>query len=64
VAIANTNDISPYVNNPDKAAFAAEGAKELVGADALDTDLIPRVGGGDFSFFWKRALDLICGWTG
>jgi len=38
------------VNNPDKAAFAAEVAKELVGADALDPDLIPRMAVEDFSY--------------
>ena len=50
VSIAYTNDIPPTVNNPDKAAFAAEVAKELVGADALDPDLIPRMAVEDFSY--------------
>ncbi|WP_299757709.1 amidohydrolase [uncultured Boseongicola sp.] len=50
VSITYTNDIPPTVNDPDKATFAAEVASELVGADAVDNHLIPRMGVEDFSY--------------
>ena len=38
------------VNAPEQTAFAADVAREIVGADRVDDDTVPSMGGEDFSF--------------
>jgi len=38
------------VNTPEQTAFAAEVAEDVVGADRVDADTAPSMGGEDFSF--------------
>jgi amidohydrolase len=42
------------VNAPEQAAFAAEVAREVAGAERVDDDAPPSMGGEDFSFMLER----------
>ena len=42
------------VNAPQQAAFAAEVAREVAGADRVDDDVAPSMGGEDFSFMLEE----------
>jgi len=45
-----SRDYPVTVNNPEKTEFAAAIAREVAGADRVDTDYPPVMGGEDFSF--------------
>src|SRR5690606_34317626 len=42
------------VNSPAQTAFAAEVAREIVGPDRVDDDVVPSMGGEDFSFMLQE----------
>lgn len=42
------------VNAPEQTAFAAEVARDVVGAGNVDDDVVPSMGGEDFSFMLNR----------
>jgi hippurate hydrolase len=42
------------INTPDEAAFAADVAESLVGAEHVDRDLEPSMGAEDFSFMLQN----------
>ena len=42
------------VNTPDQAHFAAQVASEVVGAERVDADVAPSMGGEDFSFMLQE----------
>ncbi|RVT84100.1 amidohydrolase [Rhodobacteraceae bacterium CCMM004] len=45
-----SRDYPATVNDPDRFAFAAEVAREIAGADAVDEATPPRMGAEDFSY--------------
>lgn len=42
------------INDPQKAAFAAEVAREIAGADAVAEDVAPEMGAEDFAYFLEK----------
>lgn len=44
----------PTINDPREAAFAAEVAAEICGANGVDCNVPPSLGGEDFSFFLNK----------